>query len=168
MKYNPEIHRRKTIRLSWYDYSQEWLYFITISVQNKLCLFWKIVSGEMYLNNAGNMIEKEWIDIENRFQNTKLHNFVVMPNHFHAIIENVSNDESIKLWDVIWGFKSITTHAYIELVHAGKAKNFNKKLWQRNYYEHIIRDEVWYNKISDYIENNIERWNEDIFYIDEF
>lgn len=119
------------------------------------------------MNEAGNMIEKEWIDIENRFQNIKLHNFVVMPNHFHTIIEISSKDESTKLWDIIWAFKSLTTHAYIELVEAGKAKNFNKKLWQRNYYEHIIRDEVSYNKINDYIEKNIEKWNEDIFYMDE-
>lgn len=86
-KYNPNIHQRKTIRLKGYDYSQEGLYFITICTKNKECLFGNIANDVMILNDAGMAVEKCWYEIPNHFPNTKLHQMVVMPNHFHGIIE---------------------------------------------------------------------------------
>jgi REP element-mobilizing transposase RayT len=71
------------------------------------------------------------------------------------------------LWNIIWAFKSETTNAYIKLVYQSKANSFNKKLWQRNFYEHIIRNEKEYFKIVEYIENNVEKWEEDKFYYTE-
>lgn len=102
MTYNPNIHHRKSIRLNGYDYSQNGLYFITICCQNMVCLFGDIVGAplvgaqntdpqntgaQMILNDAGKMIETEWLALTNRFSNIILHEFVVMPNHFHGIIE---------------------------------------------------------------------------------
>src|SRR5215210_2961095 len=91
MKYNPEIHKRRSIRLKGYDYSQEGLYFITICVQNRKCLFGKIENDEMILNDAGQMVQTEWEKLTERFNNIELHEFVVMPNHFHGILEIVHN-----------------------------------------------------------------------------
>ena len=212
MKYDPNIHNRQTIRLKWYDYSKEWLYFITISLKDKLCLFWIIENNKNILFDSWKMIEKYWLELENKFNNIKLHEYIVMPNHFHWIIEivgaipcgcpddNIYLDENcnnynnnnvlfnnnvlcnnnvlgnhkglplqkkIILWNIIWWFKSLTTNKYIKMVYENKAKTFNKKLWQRNYYEHIIKNEKSYLEISEYINNNYLLWNEDKFYLNE-
>ncbi len=87
MKYNSKIHNRKSIRLKGYDYSQAGFYFITICTQNQLHLFGEIVNDEMILNDAGVMVDKIWLENPNRFTNTKLHEFVIMPNHIHGIVE---------------------------------------------------------------------------------
>lgn len=88
-KYNPNIHHRKSIRLKGYDYSQAGLFFITICVQDRKCLFGEIVNGAMILNDAGQMVEKWYRELENKYPDKKCHEMVVMPNHFHCIIENV-------------------------------------------------------------------------------
>ncbi len=89
MKYDPAIHKRRSIRLTGYDYSQSGLYFITNCVLNRDLLFGKIENGEMILNAAGRMIQTEWEKLPQRFTNFQLHEFVVMPNHFHGILEIV-------------------------------------------------------------------------------
>ncbi|MEA3444145.1 MAG: transposase, partial [Bacteroidota bacterium] len=87
--YNPNIHHRRSIRLKGYDYSQVGLYFVTICVKNRECLFGHIGDGEMILNDAGQMIESEWLKLPERFTNIELHEYIVMPNHFHAILQIV-------------------------------------------------------------------------------
>ncbi len=220
MNYNPEIHKRKSIRLKGYDYSQAGLYFITICVQNRECLFGNIDVGvslvdtqnenapEMILNNAGKMVEKEWLNLKNRFPNIELHEYIVMPNHFHGILEIVgatlvvaqndvpqnddgdndntpngritndiiSDNQTEKgqpqgiaptaktIGDMMDAFKSITTVEYIRGVKNLGWQPFDGKLWQRNYYEHIIRNEKSYQTISNYIINNPAKWQEDKFY----
>lgn len=215
--YNNLINNRQSVRLKNYDYSSEWLYFITISVHNKLCLFWNIKDWNFELFDSWKMIRIEWMNLENKYANIKLHNFVVMPNHFHGIIEiigenddcdicrgkpcvclnntnnwpnntnnfsnNTNNLERVNTrftptwWKfnynknsisaIIQWFKSITTNEYIKNVRNNNWWAFNKILWQRNYYEHIIRDEESYNKIVEYIENNPKKWDEDKFYYTE-
>ena len=91
-KYNPDIHHRRSIRLQGYDYSQTGLYFITICVHHKKCLFGEIInnenhSPEMKLNDAGQIAHQCWLDIPKHFPNVILHEFVIMPNHIHGIIE---------------------------------------------------------------------------------
>ena len=106
-KYNPNIHHRKSIRLKGYDYTQAGLYFITICVKDRLCLFGNIVqmnqsvgadlrvcpeirtNAEMILNDAGKMVEKWYDELENKFPDIRCHEMVIMPNHFHCIIENI-------------------------------------------------------------------------------
>jgi len=87
MAYDPAKHNRISIRLKGYDYSQPGWYFITICVQNRDCLFGKIADKKMILNDAGKMIEKWYFELENKYPNAKCHTHVVMPNHFHFIIE---------------------------------------------------------------------------------
>ncbi len=89
MSYNSKIHNRRSIRLKGYDYSQAGLYFITICVQNREWLFGKIENDEMILNDAGKMVEIEWLNLKNLFPNIELHEYITMPNHFHGILEIV-------------------------------------------------------------------------------
>lgn len=89
-KYNPNIHHRRSIRLKGYDYSQAGLYFITVCVANREYLFGDIVGvslvdTQMILNDAGKMVAAEWFKLSKRFKNIRLHEYIVMPNHFHAI-----------------------------------------------------------------------------------
>jgi REP element-mobilizing transposase RayT len=164
MTYNPKIHNRQSIRLKGYDYSSSGLYFITMCVQNRAHLFGKIENREMVLNDAGKMIQTEWINLKTRFPNIELHEFVVMPDHFHGILEIVGAPNvgattrgAPTLGDMIMAFKSITTVEYIKGVKNLEWPSFEKRLWQRNYYEHIIRDELAYFSISKYIMNNPSR-----------
>ncbi len=200
MKYNPNIYHRQTIRLKGYDYSQAGLYFITICCQDKACLFGKISDEEMILNDAGKMIKSQWFALTDRFKNIELHEFAVMPNHFHGILQittavgaplvgaqldnvgaqlnNVAGlddgDNAGRpqghaptgktLGDMVDAFKSVTTLEYIRGVKNCKWETFNGKMWQRNYYEHIIRNEQSHQNISDYIINNTAKWKDDKFY----
>jgi putative transposase len=156
MKYNPFLHHRHSIRMKGYDYSNGGIYFITICVKDRICLFGDIVKGKLTLNNAGMMVENEWIKIPNRFPGVQLHQYVIMPNHFHAIMVKT-------VGDIVGAFKSIVTDEYINGVKNNGWTSFNGKLWQRNYYEHIIRDEISYHRISEYIENNPAKWQKDKF-----
>ena len=89
--YNPRIHHRRSIRLKGYDYSQKGLYFITICVQKRLRLFGEIENQQMIANDVSNMIDKWYFELENKFPDIKCHEHIVMPNHFHCIIENTGN-----------------------------------------------------------------------------
>lgn len=187
MIFNPDIAKRKSIRLKNYDYSQPGLYFITISIKDKLCLFWKIQQDILTLFDSGKMIEKYWLNLEKQYNCIVLHEYVVMPNHFHGIIEIVQwwvdeklssdrvNTRFTPTWwkfiynktsisSIIQWFKSKTTLEYIKNVKNNNWTCFNKKLWQKNYYEHIIRDEKQLYKITKYINENPVKWDEDIFY----
>lgn len=190
MTYDPAKHHRRSIRLKGYDYSQAGLYFITICTHNRVCLFGKIENGKMILNDAGRMVENEWLKLPEHFKNIALHEYVVMPNHFHAIMEIVgatlvvaqndtvaSNDNIASniekgqpqgiaptgktVGNMVGAFESITTVEYIRGVKTNNWQTFDKKLWQRNYWEHIIRDEQSQIKISEYIANNPANWNND-------
>ena len=88
-KYNPDIHLRRSVRLSGYDYSQDGWYFVTICVQNRMCMFGNIVNEQMRLNNAGLMIKKWWQKVDSNFPSVQTDKYVVMPNHFHGIINIV-------------------------------------------------------------------------------
>jgi REP element-mobilizing transposase RayT len=87
MPYNPNIHHRRSIRLKGYDYSQEGLYFITICCHDRICRFRKIESDEMILNDLGKIAQQCWLEIPQHFPHTILHEYVLMPNHIHGIIE---------------------------------------------------------------------------------
>jgi putative transposase len=188
MPYNPNKHHRKSIRLKGYDYSQVGLYYITICVQNMACLFGNIIHGEMILCDAGHMVENEWLKMPERFPNVHLHEYVIMPNHFHAIMEIavgatlvVAPNDVVapnETWqpqgiaptgtpktvgDMVGAYQSIVTVEYIRGVNQLGWPRFNGKLWQRNYWEHIIRNEKSYQRISEYIKNNPKNWKDDKF-----
>ncbi len=158
MKYNPNIHHRRSIRIKEYDYSQAGAYFVTICIQDRINLLGKIVNDVMVLNDAGKMVNKQWLELSLRYTSIKLDNFVIMPNHFHGII---IIDQPISLSKIIGAFKSITTHCYIHGIKNSHWAAFRNTLWQRNYYEHIIRSETQLRKIRDYVENNPKTWESD-------
>ncbi|QDT42221.1 Transposase IS200 like protein [Gimesia alba] len=162
------LPQRKTIRLQGYDYSQAGLYFITICTHNQLCLFGEIrLNGEMKQNSAGDMIEKWWWELAHKFPMVTLLEHIVMPNHFHGIVQinhaNESEGES-SLASIVGWFKSMTMNEYIRQVKTKGWRPFQQRLWQRNYYEHIIRDEEAWQEISEYILTNPQRWIDDKYY----
>ncbi|MEP7134995.1 MAG: transposase [Chloroflexota bacterium] len=167
MKFDPQKHHRRSIRLKDYDYSQTGAYYVTIDVQNRECLFGEIVDDEMVLNEAGKMIEEQWLALVERFPCIELDVYQIMPNHFHGIIVFVratlvvARENAPTLGDIVGAFKSITTHAYIQGVDNQHWSRFYKQLWQRNYYEHVVRDEADLNRIRDYIQSNPANWDED-------
>ena len=190
-QYNPDKHHRKSIRLKGYDYSQAGLYFITICCQNRVHLFGNVINKQMILNDAGKMIEKWFNELQNKFPDVKCHEMVVMPNHIHFIIENIGsvgadlrvclNDSNFPktekrvseilgehagspLHRVLQWFKTMSTNEYIRGVKNNNWIPFDGKLWQRNYWEHIIRNDQSYQKISDYIINNPSKWNDDTLF----
>ncbi len=91
--FNPKIHHRRSIRLKEYDYSQAGLYFITICTHNRERFFGDIDNSKMILNHAGIMVENEWLKLKNRYPNIDLHEYIVMPNHFHGVIQIVTNGQ---------------------------------------------------------------------------
>jgi REP element-mobilizing transposase RayT len=173
MKYNPNIHHRRSIRLKGYDYSQAGLYYVTICVQNREYIFGEIIDNEMQLNENGKIVQMVWNELPQHYHNVQLDEFIVMPNHIHGIIMLVGGDF------VGAGFKPAPTirtitHGLPEIVRALKtfsARKINElrntrgeKLWQRNYWEHIIRNEQSHQRIVNYIIDNPKKWKNDRFY----
>jgi putative transposase len=191
MPYNPDIHHRRSIRLKGYDYSQQGAYFVTICTHQRNFLFGKIVDGEMKLNTNGEIAKGCWLSIPRHFQNVELDEFVIMPNHLHGIILIVNNLEtegealanqdsqqqqnlssqcfapavakikingtkSQSLAAIIQNYKSVSTR---QVNRINKAKG--NVIWQRNYYERIIRNEEALNNIRQYIITNPINWAED-------
>jgi putative transposase len=180
MNYNLAIHHRRSIRLKGYDYSQVGLYFITICCNDRACLFGQIHNGLMILNDAGKIAQQCWAEIPAHFPNVVLHEFIVMPNHIHGILEivganNYSPDNqsfdtrlsdnraknisplrspSQTIGSVVRGFKIVVTKWL-------RQNTNTNNVWQRNYYEHIICDEKSHITISEYIINNPSNWDND-------
>ena len=169
---NPKIHRRRSIRLRGYDYAQEGVYFVTVCTHNHTLLFGEISSDQMRLNNAGCTLVTQWQALPVRFPNVRLDAFVVMPNHIHGIIvltrQKVASRDGATgatlvvaptpLGSVVGAYKSLTTVDYVHGVKASGWMPFDGKLWQRNYYEHVIRDEAALSRIRDYIVHNPAKW----------
>ena len=165
-QYDPKIHHRRSIRLKGYDYSQEGLYFITLCVQGRKSFFGKIVTS-LELYDAVKMVETEWLALPDRFTNIILHEHCIMPNHFHGILEITDGrpqgpaPTNKTVGDMMDAYKSITTVEYIHGVKNSGWERFDGKLWQRDYYEHIIRDDEEYERIANYIINNPANWSQD-------
>ena len=83
MKFDPNKHHRRSIRLKNYDYSQPGIYFITVCTQNRVFMFGEIVDGKMVLNEFGEIVRNTWFDLQNHIDNIELDEFIIMPNHFH-------------------------------------------------------------------------------------
>lgn len=157
---NNELKRynRRSIRLKDYDYSQSGLYFVTICLQSRQCLLGEVWDGQMVLNDVGEMVKSSWEQIHHRYPFLSIDEYVIMPNHFHAIVD-IPSEGNLSLSQIISAFKSITTNEYIQGVNKGVWVPFEKRFWQRNYYEHIVRDWLDYCRIVEYIQNNPFRWN---------
>jgi putative transposase len=174
---NSEQERdRRSLRLKGYDYSQVGAYFITVCTQDRECLFGNVVSSEMQLNDAGRMIQGKWETLAERFPEVELDALVVMPNHVHAIIaiaidaivgaglvpaRRATTRVAPTVGDIVGAFKSLTTVSYTHGVKQLGWPAFRGKLWQRNYYEHVVRNEESLRQIRQYIADNPAQWDFD-------
>lgn len=159
------IRARRSIRMPGYDYSREGAYFVTICAYDRGCLFGEIKDGGMQLNEFGKIVGRCWYDLSNHYKNMELDCFVIMPNHIHGIIKIVGAGFKPAPTDVD------TNHGLPEIIRALKTfsarkinqirKNPGMPVWQRNYYEHIIRGEDELNRIREYIINNPAQWDND-------
>ncbi len=189
-KFDPNKHRRRSIRLPEYNYSQAGAYYVTIVAWHRECLFGEVVNGEMRLNEAGKIVEWEWKEIPKRLPFIVLGAFIVMPNHFHGILffraivgatrqgltkarageitlprktaDGIDGSplprgpKPASLGAVVSQFKSRVTKRLWKIPALNKTP-----IWQRNYYEHIIRNEQDLQNKTDYIESNPMMWDED-------
>ena len=183
-----KIYHRHSIRLTGYDYTQNACYFLTICTRNRECLFGEIQNAEMFLSNIGEKVKDCWQEIPNHFPQIVLHEYVIMPNHVHGIIE-INNIDAIESnIGVIVGANnysptnhsplrsstnpsllpsrpngtSRTVGSVVRGFKIGVTKQVGFSPWQRNYYEHIIRSEIEYLKIANYIIENPLKWNDNV------
>ena len=184
--YDPDIHNRRSMRLKRYDYSKAGAYLVTVVTQERLTLFGDVVDGRMRLNPAGEMVQRIWKEMPDRFPQIVMDTFIAMPNHVHGIIilagtglagtQNSykrpdietrtraatrvapTEDGRTRLGNVFGVFKSLTTLEYTRGVRDMNWPPFKRRLWQRNFYEHIVRTDASLEKYRRYIVDNPVQW----------
>ncbi len=169
MTNNAGRHHRRSIRLRDYDYSEAGAYFVTVCAWNGECIFGEVVNGMVELNNYGEIVENEWRRTATLRPNVKVDEYVIMPNHFHAILmmnerrgvlqyapTNEFRSPTQTIGAIVRGFKSAVAKSINVVRNAPGIP-----VWQRNYYEHIIRGEDDLNRIRQYIADNPFKWGED-------
>lgn len=160
---NEELPKRKQNRLENYDYGQNGCYFITICTHNRQRLFEiepPAVGNDLCVVPClQNEIIRNWINkTQIKFPNVRFDKYVIMPDHLHFIIRLTERHAGRSLPDVMRYFKSMTTTEYVRHVKNKNLSPFNRKLWQKSYYDHIIRDQNDYNEKCEYIANNPTKW----------
>jgi REP element-mobilizing transposase RayT len=189
MTYDPRLHHRRSIRLPGYDYAQPGAYFVTLVAWHRACLFSEIVDGEVHLSPGGQVVWRLWHALPSHAPHLHLGACVIMPNHLHGIlwiVEDPGKGEAFSLWEnasplrgsprrenaspqqrpngtqpgslgaAIQSLKSVSTRQINQLRGTPGAP-----VWQRNYYERIVRDQAALERITAYILNNPRRWMED-------
>lgn len=189
--FDPQQNHRRSIRLKGYDYTQVGAYFVTAVTWHRDCLFGDFADGEVQLNRAGQIIRDEWMNLAQRFKFVELGAFVVMPNHLHGILlfhgvgatrpvlsgapsgQTLSHHETTagidgsplpsprgpnpaSLGALIGEFKSRATKRLWKIPSLTRTP-----IWQRNYYERILRNEKEVSATWDYIESNPSLWDDD-------
>jgi len=179
----PSFERcRKSPRLIGYDYAQAGAYFITVCTHNRVGLFGEIVDGVMQLNTAGHRVQSVWLALPTHYPGVGLDAFVVMPNHVHGVLWIASNDnpagvinhaptsnvqlsvgaqfiapdKTMPLGKIVRAFKAKTTFVINPI-----RQTRGTSIWQRGYYDHIIRHEDDLTRIRHYIDNNPAQWEHD-------
>jgi len=176
-KFDPHKHHRTSIRVQGYDYSQAGAYYVTIVSYQRDCLFGEIVNKERILSEFGKIADECWRAIPDHFAFVELGAHVVMPNHVHGIIVIRVHDFPSNVGATQWvaptspgtrpkGPKPKSLGAIIGSFKSAVSYRINKEhnatgIWQRNYYEHIIRDDKDLQNKTDYIEANPSLWDED-------
>jgi len=177
MDYDPEIHHRRSVRMPQYDYSDPGAYFITICASRRACTFGEIVNCQVNLSPIGRIVDQCWAEIPSHFENAEIDEFVVMPNHIHGILRIVENagtacraptsrhtpvfgqfarPERGSVATIIRSFKSAATRRARQ---QGLSKSAS--IWQRNYYERVVRNEEELARIQKYIIENPLTWELD-------
>jgi len=168
-------HHRRSIRLPGYDYMQNGAYFITVCTKNRECLFGEIEDGEMHLNDTGNIAFQCWQEIPAHFPHVVPDRFVIMPNHIHGILfitDSIvgGNVVGAKNFSPLPGQRPAGTSQTIGSIVRGFKIGVTKwmrrntsvqTVWQRNYYEHIVRNDDALNRIRRYIDDNPSKWEWD-------
>lgn len=180
--YNPNVHHRRSIRLRQYDYRSLGAYFVTVCTHQHMPLFGEISNKEMRLTGFDTLVVEEWERTAEMRPHVTLDAFVVMPNHFHAVVLFEDASLSVEggdrersrtggstplqqapspLGSVIGGFKrSVTKQVNVLRGTPGIP------LWQRNYYEHVVRSEASLEAIREYVATNPARWEADVLHPD--
>ena len=171
MPFDPNRHHRRSIRLKGYDYTQAGAYFITICAYGREPLFGDVVGEAVVLSAYGRIVEQCWRSLARPASRLAVDTFVVMPDHLHGILilqalaDRAASPDTIPATDRLCGtragsisalvqnFKSIATRRVNQARHSPAAP-----LWQRDYYEHIIRDSADLDRIRGYIAENSMRW----------
>jgi REP element-mobilizing transposase RayT len=167
-------HQRRSIRLPGYDYTLAGAYFITICTAGRECLFGDVSDGAMMLSPAGRIVEEQWLRSASLREELALDAFVVMPNHVHGIVMLADQPPRVgargarpsrqlhlpggSVGAFVSGFKASATR------HVSQLRGGTASVWQRNYYEHVIRDDRSLNRIREYIYDNPRRWMEDEYH----
>lgn len=143
---------RKKIRLKDYNYSKQGVYFITICVDKRLNLLGRINNKNyIELSKEGRIVEKYIKTIEEIYTNIIIDEYVIMPNHIHLLI--IINSEN-----------NITISRIIKQYKMKVSKGIDRLIWQKSFYEHVVRNEKEYLKIKEYIQNNVVNWKKDIYF----
>lgn len=170
-----QFHRR-SIRLKNYDYSSFGYYFVTICAFNRDHTFGKIVDGSIFLSTIGKIVHQNWLEIPNHYPKVILDNFIVMPNHMHGIIQICNVNVGVDYNQPLHRHKPRrhtfqhpipNSIAYVIGTYKSSVKRYFTRqnvdliVWQRNYYDHIIRDDNDLNRIRRYIDENTQNWYRD-------
>jgi len=167
-EYFIEPARRRQLRLPWCDYSREGPYFVTICTHGKRCTLGAVSGDVVTLTAVGQAVRETWFGLPERFSKVVLDEFIVMPNHVHGVLAFVgagftppgvgtemvsaaNQDRRPSLPEVICAFKSVS-------MRAARMKGYAGALWQRGYYEHIVRDGEDMKNVQRYIAENPVRW----------
>ena len=177
MQFDPSPHHRRSVRLSGFDYANAGAYFVTLVTQKRSCLLSRIIAGLVEPTGIGQVAEAEWI-ATTRMRRVELGSYVLMPNHLHGILiikeverpigassdrpdkishMRASGPQIASLGALIGGYKAAVTKRCRQIGALPEAGT----LWQRNYYEHFIRNDEDWNAIDEYIADNPRRWAED-------
>jgi REP element-mobilizing transposase RayT len=171
MTFNPNLHHRRSIRLRDYDYSSGGYYFVTICTHGRICYFGDIHDAAVSLSPVGEIAHQYWQDIPVHFDNVDIDEFIIMPNHIHGII--IINDDTVgarhgmplqqtnKFGVSIPNSLSVIINQYKSSLTRWCNQNDHPFAWQRNYHEHIIRDDADLDRIREYIINNPMNWEND-------
>lgn len=189
MRYDNYRTHHSSRRLRGYDYTQQGAYFLTICTHERACLLGEIVEGRMVLNEIGTIVDKEWRRTEEIRGEITLDAFVVMPNHVHGIVViGAGDDRAIDRagHDVsVDGERAVATHGRASLLHrkpkslgslvagfkSAATRRINRmrktpgaKVWQKNYFDRILRNEKQSDAVRQYIKMNPERWSDDVHF----
>jgi len=159
----PDRHQRHSIRLLEHDYSQPGAYFVTVCTLNRVEMFGDVVDNEMVLNGYGRIVGECWRWLSAQYPYVRLDEWVVMPNHLHGVlilgetgVQTSSEPAGKSLGRLVGAFKTIST----KRINEARCK-VGGLVWQRDFYDHILRGEQDLNRIREYIAGNPHRWAED-------
>lgn len=166
MPFDPTIRRRRSIRLKGYDYRQPGAYFVTICTHRGASLFGEVIDGQVVLNAIGRIALDSWEWLATQYDYVDLDEYVIMPNHMHGILmitvdgrgssRTASTNTRKPLGRLIGAFKTVSTKSTNQLRNTP-----GQPVWQRNYYEHVIRSNNALNRIRAYIHYNPAKWHLD-------